>query len=135
MRVAFLVLLVTAGAVASARPEFWQQYKQVQTLEPRARMLEAQCLNCHAGQPPRRNPFGLAVGTAMSELRSRSVTKEVLNKIAGKDSDGDGFTNEQEWKADTLPGDRNSKPTPRSLGLGSVLGVLEGNATNSCKDN
>ncbi|MBX3095791.1 MAG: hypothetical protein KF812_02910 [Fimbriimonadaceae bacterium] len=108
--VATLAILCT---ITSAKPEFWRQYQQVQTMQPRTHMLEAQCLNCHI-QPPRRNPFGNAISQAMRELRVGSVTKEVLAKVAAKDSDGDGFTNEQEWKADTLPGNPNSKPTSQT---------------------
>lgn len=108
-----LASLALLPVMASAKPEFWRQYQQVQTRQPRTRMMEAQCLNCHI-QPPRRNPFGNAIGQAMRDLRVASVTKEVLAKVAAKDSDGDGFTNEQEWKADTLPGNPNSKPSAGS---------------------
>jgi uncharacterized membrane protein len=97
------------GASLFAKPEFWDQYQKAQAMEPRARMEAAECRNCHTS-PPRRNPFGRQVEEAMEKAGNEEVTTALLTSIAGEDADGDGATNEEEWKADTLPGDPDSKP-------------------------
>lgn len=96
-------------ALAYSKPEFWEQYRKVQTMEPRARMEAAECRNCHTS-PPRRNPFGRQVEEAMEKAGKEEVNAALLASIAGEDADGDGASNEEEWKADTLPGDPDSKP-------------------------
>lgn len=49
------------------------------------------------------NPFGQAYLAA-------GRNADALARIAGLDADGDGFTNEQEIAAGTLPGDKNDSP-------------------------
>jgi len=65
------------------------------------------CNTCHAKSQSKknRNPFGKdyeRIGIAADEKYT-----EVLGKL---DSDGDGFTNDQEFKAGSNPGDPQSKP-------------------------
>ncbi|MBX3095792.1 MAG: DUF2231 domain-containing protein [Fimbriimonadaceae bacterium] len=111
-----LTAIVLTG-LAHAKPEFWKEYQEVQTMEPRTRMVAAECRNCHTS-PPRRNPFGQQVDRAMRAAGEEKVTAALLASIAKEDADGDGATNEEEWKADTLPGDPESKPG--SAGTGPV---------------
>ncbi len=70
-----------------------------------------QCTLCHvASGPPKLNRYGADVKIALETHKSKMLTSAILHEIDGKDSDGDGWTNGQEFAADTLPGDATSKP-------------------------
>jgi hypothetical protein len=61
------------------------------------------CSTCHASSSPSRenlNPYGADFGAANHDFGA----------IEGKDSDGDGFSNIDEIKAGTFPGDPNENP-------------------------
>lgn len=52
------------------------------------------------------------------------LTPALLHSIDNKDSDGDGFTNAEEFAADTLPGDPNSKPAGKPPGKTAAVKAL-----------
>ena len=61
------------------------------------------CTTCHASSSPSKenlNPYGRDFGAANHDFGA----------IEGKDSDGDGFSNIDEIKAGTFPGDPNENP-------------------------
>jgi hypothetical protein len=61
------------------------------------------CTTCHSSSSPSRenlNPYGKDFGAANHDFGA----------IEGKDSDGDGFSNIDEIKAGTFPGDPNENP-------------------------
>ena len=65
------------------------------------------CATCHinAGGGGPRNPFGQdweAIAIARGD--------KYVPDMAERDSDGDGFTNDEEFEAGTHPGDSESKP-------------------------
>lgn len=65
------------------------------------------CATCHtnpAGGGPR-NPFG-------RDWEAIAIPNgdKYVPQLADRDSDGDGFTNDEEFKAEKHPGDPNSKP-------------------------
>lgn len=65
------------------------------------------CATCHlspGGRGPR-NPFGEDWLTI-----AKPRGNEYVSEIAQRDSDEDGFTNDEEFKAGTNPGDPNSYP-------------------------
>jgi len=62
-----------------------------------------QCALCHLGYPPNLNPYGTAYKKA-----GRNTT--AFAAIENLDSDGDGFTNLQEIKGLSFPGDSASFP-------------------------
>lgn len=67
------------------------------------------CRLCHAGVFPNRgnlNTFGTDI-QELVEFREREVDFSPINDI---DSDGDGASNLEEFKAGTLPNDENSAP-------------------------
>lgn len=70
------------------------------------------CAVCHADPAGGGvvNPYGREIKTFLKTAANKAVTPEVLHAIETKDSDGDGFTNLDEFKADTLPGDASSHP-------------------------
>ena len=62
------------------------------------------CSTCHASSSPSRenlNPYGKDFGVANHDFGA----------IEAKDSDGDGFSNIDEIKAGTFPGDPNENPS------------------------
>jgi len=70
-----------------------------------------QCTLCHvAAGPPKLNPYGADVKLALDVHKSKMLTPAILHERESKDSDRDGWTNGQEFAADTLPGDAVSKP-------------------------
>jgi hypothetical protein len=64
------------------------------------------CTTCHASSSPSRenlNPYGKDFGAANHDFGA----------IEPKDSDGDGFSNIDEIKAGTFPGDPNENPNKK----------------------
>lgn len=64
------------------------------------------CSTCHASTSPSKenlNPYGNDFGAANHDFGA----------IEGKDSDGDGFSNIDEIKAGTFPGDPNENPNKK----------------------
>jgi hypothetical protein len=68
------------------------------------------CLVCHDKMPATRtglNPYGVDIGKAAA---GKAIDAKVLAAVEKIDSDKDGFSNIDEIKAGTRPGDPNSKP-------------------------
>ena len=89
---------------AQSTPEYMSQFNG--KYGTRGAKLDS-CLTCHtkqSGGAENLNPYGTDFGAANHDFGA----------IEGKDSDGDGFSNIDEIKADTFPGDSadnpNSKP-------------------------
>jgi hypothetical protein len=66
------------------------------------------CGTCHVNQAGggQRNPFGSDYGKV-----GLSAGDKYTDKLGAMDSDGDGHSNDQEFKAGTNPGDPKSKPS------------------------
>lgn len=103
LKAAVVVLATWIGSYALATPDILKEFKAIC---PEAK---ANCQTCHI-QPPKRNPFGKEVEAALNTTSDGVLTKELMKTIESKDSDGDGFSNLDEIKAGTAPGDPNSKP-------------------------
>lgn len=68
------------------------------------------CTVCHTAMPPAKtnlNPYGADVGKAAA---GKAVDAKILQSIEKLDSDKDGFSNLDEIKAGTHPGNPASKP-------------------------
>ncbi len=65
------------------------------------------CATCHLDPKGggKRNPFGEDY-----ERIAIPAGEKVTEELKAKDSDGDGFTNDQEFKAGSNPGNPNSTP-------------------------
>ena len=65
------------------------------------------CATCHISSRGggERNSFGVDY-----EKIAIAAGEKYTEDLGKKDSDGDGFTNDQEFEAKTHPGDPNSKP-------------------------
>lgn len=102
--------LAALGAAASATPTIRTDFLKTLKIKDTSSVARAQCALCHAGGPPKLNPFGQDLKKAMKAKNARTFTLEVGKQIQNVDSDKDGFSNWAEIKADTLPGDPKSKP-------------------------
>jgi len=102
-----------AAQNASAMPAFPPIVSSAYALKPDGTLAKAvqSCGFCHvASGPPKRNPYGADLKTALEQAHTRVLSAAILHSIDAKDSDGDGFTNAAEIAADTLPGDPASRP-------------------------
>lgn len=118
--VAILLLIVAAGC-CFAKPPFYRVFLATYNVDPNSALGKAKCLTCHqAPAPPRLNPYGQAVYQELQKAKSRMITSEMLHAIEKLDSDGDGFTNIEEIRAGTLPGDATSKPSKHEARPGLV---------------
>ncbi|MBX3120376.1 MAG: DUF2231 domain-containing protein [Fimbriimonadaceae bacterium] len=104
-----LTLVSCIACIAQAKPEFLEVYRAHYGLKDGTKLGDASCTNCHT-QPPRRNPFGKDIEHEYEASPGGQLTAAMLDSVGSKDSDGDGFSNADEIKADTLPGDPASKP-------------------------
>ena len=85
---------------AQSRPEYLSEFNS--RYKTSGSHLDT-CSTCHASSSPSRenlNPFGADFSAAHHDFGA----------IEGKDSDGDGFSNIDEIKAGTFPGDPNENP-------------------------
>lgn len=110
MRVA-LSLLVIAFSTASvfATPEDMEKFHEVTRMKESSRISQDSCMTCHT-EPPEHNSFGKDLKLNLRASQKSRLDSLIIQSVASKDSDNDGWTNGQEWKADTLPGDPKSHP-------------------------
>ncbi len=108
-------LLIGSSLSASAKPEFLDVFSKAYSLKAGGKLATASCNLCHKGGPPALNPYGADVKDALLAAHKKNLDAEILQSVAGKDSDGDGASNIDEIKADTLPGSADSTPagTPK----------------------
>jgi hypothetical protein len=88
------------GSPAQSKPEYLSEFNS--RYKTSGSRLDT-CSTCHASSSPSRenlNPFG----------GDFSAANHDFGAIEGKDSDGDGFSNIDEIKAGTFPGDPNENP-------------------------
>ncbi len=110
LKVALVVsLLGCIVASASAKPAFWDTFKSKYDVPEGSKLMSAGCNVCHSG-PPRKNKYGETVAAHLKAQARGKMSAEDLDAVGATDSDGDGFSNADEIKADTLPGDPQSKP-------------------------
>ncbi len=103
LRQVLVVILASVSLTANATPDILKKFKEVYG-KP-----NATCLMCHI-KPPLRNPYGKAVQAGMEKAKVSDITKEIFQSVEKDDSDGDGVSNGDEIKGDSMPGDPASKP-------------------------
>ena len=113
LKTVFAILLASFACLCSAKPPFLRVFMETYNISPDSAIGKARCLNCHLPPgPPKRNPFGLAVASAMEDANSRVLTADILRTVEGKDA-GNGMTFLAKIKADLPPGEPvPAKPTP-----------------------
>ena len=109
-----LCLLLTTFFLtgAMALPEFLGVAKASYEFKSKGKLDSAGCNLCHSGVPNGKNLnlYGKDVKPLIETVTGGKLTSAALHTLDSKDSDGDGFSNADEFKADTLPGDAASKP-------------------------
>jgi uncharacterized membrane protein len=104
-----LLATLSLATVGLSKPEFLEQLEKLPQMEPAKRAKAEGCNLCHTN-PPRRNEFGRAVHDAMEAAGKEEVNAALLVALADGDADGDGVSNGEEFRQDSLPNDRASKP-------------------------
>lgn len=97
--------LTALAVVALALSSHMKVFTTTYAIPKDSCLTKNSCGVCHVGKTKVLNPYGLALDKEMKAQGTKKLTVEVLKKVAQLDSDGDGKTNEQEIKADRLPGD------------------------------
>jgi uncharacterized membrane protein len=114
--VSLVVLLTVTATAPSARPEFLAAFKATYPiLKPGGVIDSASCNLCHKDGPPKLNPYGSTIKSAMDKANAQNLSASMLHSVESIDSDGDGFSNLEEINADTLPGDPTSHPAGKPL--------------------
>ena len=97
---------------APAFPQFLTVVKTTYSVKTGGVLDSKRCAVCHADPAGGGavNPYGKDVKAFLKATGNKPLTGEGLHSLDLKDSDGDGFANADEFKADTLPGDAASHP-------------------------
>lgn len=138
--IGLLLFSVVSLANAWARPQFPPIVIETYHLAPGSTDYNAakNCTLCHVPSgPPERNPYGKDVKRALERAGATMLTSAILHSIDNLDADGDGYTNAQEFAADTLPGDPHSHPygaKKAGTSAGSSSRRLRGNISNGQGD-
>lgn len=104
MKISLLLLTIAfASFEATARSSYFNEFKKTY---PNSQTAKAKCLICHEslGNLKKYNPYG-------QDFKHSGVFAE----IETNDSDADGFTNIDEIKAGTEPGNKDSTPSAPPL--------------------
>ena len=107
-----LTLIALDSPRAVSLPQFLETAKTVYGFKKGGVIATAQCNLCHSGTPSKinLNLYGKAVQSVLTPGAEKHLTPAALQTLESNDSDGDGFSNGDEFKADTLPGDLASHP-------------------------
>lgn len=101
------LMLLTSAAIAL--PPMLKVFETNYKPAKNGKLVKAKCAVCHvANGKTALNAYGKDLKEKLGE--SKTLTPEILKSVEAKDSDGDGASNIDEIKADTLPGDAKSKP-------------------------
>lgn len=108
-RIVSSLCLVLGVAICVATPEEMERLHRVAELKPSSKLLKAECMTCHT-DVPLHNPFGRDVKSAIKSSGRAGVDAEIWTRLASIDSDQDGWSNGEEVRLDTLPGDPGDHP-------------------------
>lgn len=108
-RALFCLTLAVACSSAIATPDHLKAFEKITS-------SKIDCSYCHLGKPPKRNPYGKAIETALGKTTDYVINAAMIQALDPADSDGDGVVNGDEIKAKTNPGDAKSKPAPPKAG-------------------
>ncbi len=103
-------VLAAAASLAVAKAPDGILFKQLYAPKEGTDLAKAMpCLVCHTKMPADKtvNPYGTDVGKAAG---GKPIAQSAFRAVEKLDSDKDGFSNLDEIKAGTLPGDPKSKP-------------------------
>lgn len=113
-RTTTLILAGLAVATAAfATPRGATVFQRTYQIKPGAQLASKPCWACHVGQSTTvksLNVYGKAQQRKMRAKKTTSLTPEILRSLDKVDSDGDGYSNLAEIRADTSPGEKTSRP-------------------------
>lgn len=135
MRAIFLVPIGMVTANAMATPDQMMAFRTALHLKESSRLFKAECMVCHTS-PPEHNAFGRDVKAALKASGQQLITLQLIKDMGSKDSDGDGWSNEEEIKQDFLPGDAKSHPAgmpPGQDGHKKMMGANMDNPSGGSK--
>ncbi len=129
-----IFLFFGSSIKVAAKPIFPPIVESTYTIKPGgtdAAALKA-CTFCHdAAGPPKLNVYGSAIREAIKKSGGKTLTSDILHSIDSSDSDGDGFSNLSEIKADSLPGDPSSKPVSGAMDIEKAVSGTDNSAPNT----
>jgi len=107
-----VVLLGLSPGTAYALPQYFSVVKTTYAVKAGGIIDAKNCGLCHVDPAGGGavNPYGKDVKSFLKAAKTQTLTPAGLHSIDSLDSDGDGFANVDEYKADTLPGDATSHP-------------------------
>ncbi len=110
-----LLFSILYSLPSGAFPQFLPLVKSTYKVKNNGTIDTKKCGVCHAdpGGGGELNPYGSDIKTFLKAARTRTLSTEILHSMDEKDSDGDGFADIDEFKADTLPGDATSHPSKK----------------------
>jgi predicted CXXCH cytochrome family protein len=98
-------LMLSQGAHVAALPDYYAAFVRLYAPKSDTALAKSRCQLCHATpEGGRRNPYGEEFG------KQNTRDAAAYRAIEKLDSDKDGFSNLDEIRAGTLPGDPASKP-------------------------
>lgn len=112
MKTARAVLTIGFAAIAAtsfALPGYLNVFQKTYSPPKGSALEKGSCATCHVGRTTKVNPYGADLKKAMTAMKSKKVTSDVLKKVEQLDSDKDGAKNIDEINKGTLPGDPSSK--------------------------
>lgn len=124
-------ILVAVSAVAGAYPPFLKVFADTYPVSPSSSLGTAKCQTCHVtATGGKRNPFGTTIQDGLDNANLTDLTAALLHKVETDDSDKDGFSNLDEIKAGTRPGDPNDKPGAANPGGATASSASSQTAAN-----
>jgi len=113
-RIALSLCLALGAATCMATPEEMERLHRIVELKPSSKLFKAECMTCHS-DVPLHNPFGRDVKSAIKSTGQAGMSFEIWNQVSKLDSDKDGWSNAEEVRSDSLPGDPNDYPAGSPL--------------------
>lgn len=112
---ACVVLLGLFPGTAHAFPQFLPIVRTTYSVKAGGSIDKKSCGICHVDSAGGGavNPYGKDVKSFLKAAKTQTLNAAVLHSFDARDSDGDGFANIDEFKADTLPGDATSHPNKK----------------------
>lgn len=109
LQIGLVLVFATSCSMAMAKKPFMDLFYTTYQIKPDSTIAKAKCQLCHT-KTFKMNPYGADLKAELTKEGLKVVTVDVLKAVEPLDSDKDGFSNIDEIKADTLPGDPTSFP-------------------------
>jgi uncharacterized membrane protein len=113
LKIAALLTVAAAGGASYGAPEYYDAFMSHYKLRDNSPFAEKGCAICHVSDSDfGLNPYGRDLKKAEADAGKSQVDVAILESVEALDSDGDGTSNGEEIRAQTLPGDPSSGGKP-----------------------